>query len=742
MIPSLAASYGRRRRRRSKWEEEEEQQVGRGGGGGGRGEAIHLKESKPPNHPFPLAPACLPACLPAFLPSFHPLAACSKLRKEARRRSPPGRRKEARHSAPASQSIHQPASQSTNTSTTTTTTTTTTTIFDDIDQDESFFSLPLPYPFILSPSLTSLLPWYAATRASLLPLSSLSRLPKFTSHHPPFSTSIEAPPISPPRRPQNHPSYIYKKKNVHRVTPDLPAPPSLLYIFILLPNITVNQQPPSAVMANGLDRLERLFAYKRKASPGPNRQSTAVAQPPEPQFPSPSFIRPKTTRMAAREEVRLRTSEGRSPSVPDIITALRTHPQMPDSAIDEPKTSISSRQTDSFLSEFDSSSFSEPLYTPSTDGPQLPSPRSFSPCQVAPPPSRLATPPSSDVEDSGLFLSDLSAKAMQPRVPPTPEDTPDFGPVGDAHITDQATSKSSLYDIVDSFDQLSLHRSYSQSSITPSARLSFCSSTLREPDFDEFLKLSDDDIAELAPPSPIVSPVPDSKALPPMGLSISSTQPFTPSLLTLTPPRTSRPAAAAAFLAARVALHFDFDLIYVVNLWPDSIKTEMNELAAQGQHLAPRPMMGRLLAAHGLHHVPSPLQISSHVHTTILRSDGWIEYRNQDAQNQDLARGFACAFYTGQYARNGQADSRFPVSGVRLSEQIDRGIVFAAYRKPRFGPDRLGRNFSEEELGKLHQDAETMVEMLIDIHVASRKRQPLAQSSSSDDTGPMPLQVS
>ncbi|RDA89982.1 hypothetical protein CP533_0855 [Ophiocordyceps camponoti-saundersi (nom. inval.)] len=497
-------------------------------------------------------------------------------------------------------------------------------------------------------------------------------------------------------------------------------------------------------MANGLDRLERLFAYKRKASPGPNRQSTAVAQPPEPQFPSPSFIRPKTTRMAAREEVRLRTSEGRSPSVPDIITALRTCPQMPDTAINEPKRSTSSRQTDSFLSEFDSSSFSEPLYTPSTDAPQLPSPRSYSPCHVAPPPSRLATPPSSDAEDSGLCLSGLSAKATQPREPPTPEDTPDFGPVEDAHVANQVTAKGSLYDTVDSFDQLSLHRSYSQSSITPSARLSFCSSTLREPDFDEFLKLSDDDIAELAPPSPILAPVPDSKDLPPMGLSISSTQPFTPTLLTLTPPRTSRPAAVAAFVAARMALRFDFDLIYVVNLWPDNVKTPTDDsvFAAPDQNVASKPMMGRLLAAHGLQHVPSPLQISSHVHTTILRSDGWIEYRNQDAQDQDLARGFACAFYTGQYARNGQHDSQFPVSGVRLSEQIDRGIVFAAYRKPRFGPDRLGRNFSEEELGQLHQEAETMVEMLIDIHVANRQRLTLTHSSSPDDTGPMPLHIS
>ncbi|PHH79566.1 hypothetical protein CDD80_4446 [Ophiocordyceps camponoti-rufipedis] len=526
-------------------------------------------------------------------------------------------------------------------------------------------------------------------------------------------------------------------------------------------------------MANGLDRLERLFAYKRKTSTERIRQSTTVQPPPEPQFPSASFIRPKASRMAARDEVRRHNGDGRSPSIPDIITALRTtstHAHVPDSAfsgfrpLDLPKRSASTRskQAESFvsgISEYrfidsvtrpdDSSSVSVPLDTPTTDAAQPPSPRCFSPCHIVRPPTRLATPPSSEAEDSGLGIS-MSAKMVLPgaqtRVPPTPEDTPDFGPVEDKHIAGsrpldsiaEAISKSCLLDAVASFDQLSLDRSYSQSSITPSERRSFCSSILREPDVHEFLSLSDDDIAESAPPSPTLSTIPDTvselKKLPPMSLSISPPRPPVSPLLTLTPPRTSRPAAIAAFEAARMARRYDFDLVYVVNLWPDT--QSVAPRPGHGAAVQQQPMMGRLLAAHGLHHVPSPLQISSSVHTTILRADGWIEYRNERAMTHDLARGFACAFYTGQYTRN---ESESPVSGVRLSGQIDRGIVFAAYRKPRIGVNRLGRSFSEEDLGEMHREAEALVEMLIDIHVASRQRQP-TQRSPVDETGPMPLQ--
>ncbi|KAM4059642.1 hypothetical protein HRG_002730 [Hirsutella rhossiliensis] len=528
-------------------------------------------------------------------------------------------------------------------------------------------------------------------------------------------------------------------------------------------------------MTNGLDRLERLFAYKRRASPGPGPQPSNAVQFSEPQFPSPSFIRPKTTRMAARDEVRLRQAAGRSPSVPDILPTQRmgSHAQ-PDSPL-RPKhmptrsPSFSNRRVEHIVAGLRDFQFPKPsgrdesspapaaCTSQPLEIPQLPSPRCRSPLEIAIPTGRLDTPPSSDPEDNGLFLSAPPSKVLPDipcRAPPTPEETPEFGPVSDSQLRgsrsldtiEKSASKALLSDFGDSFDQLSLHRSYSQSSIAPSAQLSFCSSTLREPDFNEFLNLSDDDIAESTPESPLLESNDEAEpALPPMGLSISSSQPLTSSLLTLTPPRTSRPAAVAAFEAARIARRYDFDLVYVVNLWPDHASTglggsEFDGATNDDSKVAPKPMMGRLLAAHGLHHVPSPLQISSLVHTTILRSDGWIEYRNLEAQGHDLARGYASAFYTGQYTRSGGPDANGPVSGIRLSERIDRGIVFAAYRKPRAGEDRLGRTLSEEELGELHGEAEALVEMLIDIHVANRLRQPPTQRSIPDETGPMPLQ--
>lgn len=275
-------------------------------------------------------------------------------------------------------------------------------------------------------------------------------------------------------------------------------------------------------------------------------------------------------------------------------------------------------------------------------------------------------------------------------------------------------------DFGDAVEDVPMRRSNSERSLAPSEATSSASSILREPGVNEFLNLSDDDIAEDTEEE-LAEQDTD---------SLTALQPLASTLLTLTPPRASQPATAAAFEAARIAKRYDFDLIYVVNLWPGQALESTGE----------RPLIGRLLAAHGLHHVPSPLQISSLVHTTILRSDGWIEYRNTDARPHDLARGYASAFYTGQYARSLSGNRSNPVSGVRLSEQIDRGIVFAAYRKPRAGNDRLGHSFDDKELGELHREAETLVEMLIDIHVTNRLRQPPTCTRAAEETGPMPLQ--
>lgn len=520
-------------------------------------------------------------------------------------------------------------------------------------------------------------------------------------------------------------------------------------------------------MANGLDRLERLFAYKRKASPSPNGRRTASTVPSfDQQFPSPSFIRPKTSRMTARQEVRLGQATERSPSVPDIYSAQRAGHSHTFGSVSGDSNyqlkhrlgrspSFGHRQTEtSGLHEFQ---FPKP---PSRNGdasplsltfsledlveaPRLPSPRRRSPLEISIPSTyQLDTPPSSEPEDNGLDATSPTAKGPQFSLStclPTPDLSPEVGPVDDTQLRsvksadclDRALFHAIEDQLGEPFDHVSLGRTCSQSSIAHSAR-SFCSSTLREPDVNEFLSLSDDDIAEDTPDSPALEPLEEADpSTSPLDRWISSSDPPTPRLLTLTPPRASRPAAAAAFEAARIARRYDFDLVYVVNLWPD---TSCPGTSTQ------KPMVGRLLAAHGLHHVPTPLQIAADVHTTVLRSDGWIEYRNEEALPQDIARGYACAFYTGQYATSTSSHCTGPVSGIRLSERIDRGIVFAGYRKPRDDDGKLGRTFGDAELGKLHEDAEVLVEMVIDIHVANRNRQSSSRNCLTDDIGPIPMQ--
>ncbi|KAG5913478.1 hypothetical protein E4U42_001120 [Claviceps africana] len=531
-------------------------------------------------------------------------------------------------------------------------------------------------------------------------------------------------------------------------------------------------------MANGFDRLERLFTSKRKASReiSPNGRSGPTVAPPTQQFPSPSFIRPKMSRMTARQEVCLRQTTKRSPSVPDVRAAPRVdHGQKLVSVSADGRypakhrltrlPSLNHDQTETLMSALHDFQFPRP---PNRNGaspapskhfhdeklaqtPRLPKSRCRSPLDISIPSHyRLDTPPSSDPEDNDSYSPSPIAKASQmislPARLPTPEQSPEVGFAPESCLTSvqsagrpgNALLKALEEQLAEPFDRRSLEKTCSHSSIAQSAG-SFCSSTLREPDFHEFLSLSDDDIAESRPNSPILAPMkevePDTSV--PEDLWISSSEPLNSRLLTLTPPRASRPAAAAAFEAARIARRYDFDLVYVVNLWPNTSCT----LPRQTPMAIQKPMMGRLLAAHGLHHVPSPLEISEEVHATILRSDGWVEYRDQEALPHDIARGYACAFHTGQYAPSGSPRCAGPVSGVRLSERVDRGIVFAAYRKPRRGTDKLGRTFSDVELGELHRDAEVLVEMVIDIHVANKNRPNPCRNFSTDDIGPIPTKI-
>ncbi|KAL6854593.1 hypothetical protein J3F83DRAFT_475459 [Trichoderma novae-zelandiae] len=519
-------------------------------------------------------------------------------------------------------------------------------------------------------------------------------------------------------------------------------------------------------MATGFDRLERLFTSKRKASLASVTVATSTSPPTEPQFPSPSFIRPTATRMTAREEVRSRLAAGRSPSVPDAIPSrlgsLSSHASSPGSGrspIRSPSLCGPHSQPDSLVAKLSEYRFCTPsredkaapksaAFSPAAaEQFDIPSPRSQSPPGLRTLP-RLHTPPSPGLEDTGSCrrsIESLGSPALTYDTPPTPEDSPEIVPVrnllADSKIFDIAIDKALFDEIEDqllqSFDHASFNESYDD--LSPSDA-STNSSTLREPDFNEFLNLSDDDIAELTPEDPALEFDDDSQQHSPSSMDTSAPSPqLAPSsLLTLSPPSASRPATAAAFEAARIAKRHDFDLIYVVNLWPDGPSGQVFDLESASS--CEGPLVGRLLAAHGLHQVPSPLQISSVVHTTILRSKGWVEYRNQEAQPHELARGYACSFYPGKYAPGSSSVTQSPVSGVRLSEMIDRGIVFAAYRKPRIGPCKLGHSFTGSELNSLHEDAETLVEMLIDIHARNRQCQTASHHQQCDETGPMPMQ--
>lgn len=532
-------------------------------------------------------------------------------------------------------------------------------------------------------------------------------------------------------------------------------------------------------MANGLDRLERLFG-KRKPSAASTQSTEAVSSPSsntEPQFPSPSFIRPKTSRMAAREEVRVKQTPFRLPPFPGDQSPQRmasvttqestssTESYRPYSPIR--LSSIKPWPTQQLMVEFLDFQFPRPPthhgenYTTSSGsnakssfesyGRQ--SPKSYSPQKPVAVPPRIDTPPSSDHEDDfngSLPFINKKLPALPRGAPPTPGPSPELPPTLENRLRGakstefrrQSENRDKPRLLDDHFDYPSLRRALSHSSITSSNRISSGSSTLREPGFQEFLNLSDDDIAEESSQSLTSSSRATSSTLTASSPLVAAAQAQLP--ITLTPPYSSRPATAAAFEIARIAKRYNFDLVYVANLWPEKARPqtsspEQEDSSSFNSDLSSRSysgMTGRLLAAHGLENAPSPFQISANVHGNVLRSKGWVEYRDQESTDKQFPRGYACAFYTGSYSKT---DSFHSGTSSIKSNRIDRGIVFAAYRKPRADGSIACLSSDDVELAKIHQDAETLVEMLIDIHTANRQRQYGSKSQLVDETGPMPM---
>ncbi|KAL1874729.1 hypothetical protein VTK73DRAFT_257 [Phialemonium thermophilum] len=536
-------------------------------------------------------------------------------------------------------------------------------------------------------------------------------------------------------------------------------------------------------MAAGLERLERniekleSFFSKRKKTMTPRGSVSDVAgsQPSNlmmtgelsaaPMFPSPSFIRPKSTRMQAREEpTRLArranslpepTGTQRQANSAGSSVKMLTHLQIPRRASSlfhrRPNASMVG-SIDSSLA-IDSSQCSESSLYP-------PSPAFAIPRQVETALFRRMegytmavrsrypdTPPLSDQEDCTPSTSPNRMKPL-PAVPGrttlTPQPSPVLLPVPDRAGKNTISSTQEelrvgprrpvSLDNTKSGEKRILRKVMSAPTLAAPATIG--DPVLKEPTVDEFLSLSDDDIADDTLSIRSQSDLDDSPASQsPSKIPKSHDTCTDLSLLTLTSSFAGKPAALAAFEAARIAARHKFDLVYVVNLWSTGAASEHDTSSqpACTARLAPvgdfssdaqgplacinqRPgVTGRLLAAYGLPSVMSPFRISAPVHEKVLQTDGWLEYRSENPAPDEFARGYSCSFPTEKGAARGRRLTRGS-ERTRLGRKraMRGGIVFAAYRLPRLNGTSLASDLVE--LDMLFRDAENLVEMLIDIH--------------------------
>ena len=553
-----------------------------------------------------------------------------------------------------------------------------------------------------------------------------------------------------------------------------------------------------------LDRLEKLFS-RRKRSADCLDSAVPTPRPATPipfltdfdasyqTFPLPSFIRPTSSRMMAREEALLSPHSTRrarslpeSPSTPRLpASAAPTGSGNPASsgALDGcpplparysslgpgmPQRSSSvyaSTSGDDPSSELLDFSFPTPPRDTEGGSRQL---RRFGSKSLARPASISLSPkaridrkrysggaqPSPDEADGSAYS----------RVPPRPLS---LSSTADLKHVNKALRKSITLSVLP----------------TPEVPGPESDLMLTEPSMADFLSLSDDDIAD-GHASPRTKPrtkPPTSNPPPTFALPPKPSPAFTPSrtkgadlMLTLSAPLASRPATAAAFEAARIATKYQFDLVYVVNLWPShmsrpSLSSPLNQMCGtpvatspvrttrpsppeapaspasgydsgfESRATPPRPnntprssgMTGRLLAAYGLPSIMYPFSISAPVHQKVLRTPGWLEYRNGTGAQDEFARGYSCAFYTGHSPSHATPDG----NNKRHKTAANRGTIFAAFRLPRADGTPLA--CEGEQLESLHADAEALVDMLIEIHRPQRRgRAPVRRCVAGGGGGP------
>lgn len=268
---------------------------------------------------------------------------------------------------------------------------------------------------------------------------------------------------------------------------------------------------------------------------------------------------------------------------------------------------------------------------------------------------------------------------------------------------------------------------------------------LQEPKINDIYALSDEDIFETRPlsPAPRLPPPPPPKdegyvrlhrRTQPAQTVAHTRYPSAPvvRLDQVTPPETPTdtsflvpmpPSHSAgqrgAIMAASIAEQYNFDLIYLVSLWPTAGGNQMDPSlgvdpqwpqmpAATGGSIYAGPnstITGRYLAAFGLSQVGEQFRILTRPLLKTLRIEGWKEYDDAAAP---FNHGWACSFKSDYMALERQG-----ADAAVLKSAQNRGIVFAAYTR-RGNDAAIPKDLVNKRahLAKLHDDVQHLVDIL------------------------------
>lgn len=360
------------------------------------------------------------------------------------------------------------------------------------------------------------------------------------------------------------------------------------------------------------------------------------------------------------------------------------------------------------------------------------------------PTSHIHSPPPSDGEEDHAPAAveqpgSMSAMAASPDF--TPQPSPKLAPVGDSTILVCERENLMLDDATLSWRQMGsnarvprsrLRRTQSALTLSTVAARIAKEHILQEPALDDIYALSDEDIAEAQPAPPTPAPKDSPKHTPDQKVAAQIHTPqmvsINPSSGEITPPDTptysnllnpllpsSSSGALGAIMAAGIAKKYNFDLVYLVSLWPSgqgdqidaSRQSPSKSLQRGGATIVANPksrITGRYLAAFG---DIAGFHIDDRVFEKALASSGWNEARDRTATPDRIDRGWICSFYSES------VPTKSPNSADNM---LHRGVVFAAFTKRRTKPTIPAKPSPEQKmvLNQLRDDAKVLVDALIE----------------------------